>query len=211
MFNVFCPGLSVKSASTVPNRASDVKKRVCGANEGMKAHGLIHRLVVTRAPGRMSAGRLQAGAITIPCSLGRKGVIRSKREGDGKTPAGRFRVIGGYWRQDRLRLPGGALKLEPIKAHMGWCDDPADANYNRPLRLHARAHHEELLRADALYDVVLVLDHNQSPRVRGHGSAIFFHLTRNRNDPTAGCVAISRAQMLRLLPRLSRDCVMIIR
>jgi L,D-peptidoglycan transpeptidase YkuD (ErfK/YbiS/YcfS/YnhG family) len=147
-----------------------VKKRVFGASEGLKAHGLIRRLVVTRLPGQMSAGRLQAGSITIPCSLGRHGVTWSKREGDGKTPAGRFRVIGGYWRQDRLRLPGGGLKLEPIKAHMGWCDDPADANYNGPLRLPARARHEELLRADGLYDVVLVVDHNQTPRVRGHGS-----------------------------------------
>jgi L,D-peptidoglycan transpeptidase YkuD (ErfK/YbiS/YcfS/YnhG family) len=79
------------------------------------------------------------------------------------------------------------------------------------VRLPARARHEELARSDGLYDVVLVLDHNQRPRVRGHGSAIFFHLTRNGDDPTAGCVAIARAQMLRLLPRLSSDCVMIIR
>ena len=211
MFNVFCPGLSVKSASAVPNRASDVKKRVLGTNGGFKAHGLIRRLMVTRAPGQMSAGRLRAGAITIPCSLGRCGVTWSKREGDGKTPAGRFRVIGGYWRQDRLRALGGALRLKPITAQMGWCDDPADANYNRPLRLPAHARHEELLRADGLYDLVLLLDHNQSPRVRGHGSAIFFHLTHTGNDPTAGCVAISRAHMIKLLPRLSRNCMMIIR
>ena len=188
-----------------------MKKQVSGSNGGLKALGLIRRLVVSSAPGHRSAGRLQAGALAIFCSLGRKGVTSCKREGDGKTPRGRFRLIGAYWRQDRLRRPGGALRLEPIKAHMGWCDDPADANYNRPLRLPARAGHEELLRADGLYDVVLFLDHNQSPRVRGHGSAIFFHLTRNKMDPTAGCVAISRAQMLRLLPRLSRDCVMIIR
>ena len=177
----------------------------------MKRHGLIRRLMITRTPGQMSAGRLQAGVGVIACSVGRNGVTSSKREGDGKTPRGCFRLIGGYWREDRLQRVSGAFKLKPIKAQMGWCDDPADANYNRPLRLPARARHEELLRSDGLYDVVLVLDHNQSPRVRGHGSAIFFHLTRNRHDPTAGCVAISRAQMLRLLPRLSRDCVMIIR
>ncbi len=176
-----------------------------------QGRGLIRRLVVTRSPDRPGVGRLQAGAVGIPCSLGRNGVTRFKREGDGKTPAGTFALIGGYWRRDRLRPPGAALRLEPIKANMGWCDDPADANYNRLLRLPARARHEELLRADGLYDVVLLLDHNQAPRVRGHGSAIFFHLTRDKMDPTAGCVAISRAQMLRLLPRLSRNCVMIIR
>ena len=188
-----------------------MKRLVTGREKTAVGRGLIRRLVVTRAPGRISAGLLQAGALTIPCSLGRHGVTWSKREGDGKTPAGRFRLMGGYWRADRLRPKQGALRLRPINAHMGWCDDASDANYNRPLRLPARARHEELLRADGLYDVVLILDHNQRPRVRGHGSAIFFHLTRNGNDPTAGCVAIARAQMLRLLPRLSRDCVMIIR
>ncbi len=147
----------------------------------------------------------------MSCSLGRNGVTVFKREGDGKTPLGRYRVTSGYWRTDRLRRPGGVLKLEPIKRHMGWCDDPHDANYNRPLRLPARASHENLLRADGLYDVVLLLDHNQRPRVRGHGSAIFFHLTRDKADPTAGCVAISREHMIMLLPRLSLDCVMIIR
>ena len=188
-----------------------MKRRTPGSKSTKDRIGLIRRLVVTPSPGRLGAGRLQAGALTIPCALGRNGVTRFKREGDGKTPAGRFAVTGGYWRQDRLRPPGAHFCLRPIKAHMGWCDDPGDANYNRPLRLPARARHEELLRADGLYDVVLILDHNQRPRVRGHGSAVFFHLTRNGDDPTAGCVAISRADMLRLLPRLSRDCVMIIR
>lgn len=178
---------------------------------GRKGHGLIHRLVVTRRPGAKCAGRLEAGAITVSCSLGRNGLAVSKREGDGKTPLGRYRVISGYWRADRLRRPGGVLKLEPIKSHMGWCDDPHDANYNRPLRLPARAGHEELQRSDGLYDIVLLLDHNQCPRVRGHGSAIFFHLTRDKADPTAGCVAISRQQMMKLLPRLARNCVMVIR
>ena len=173
--------------------------------------GTIGRLVVTAAPGHPGSGRLQAGAVVIPCALGRNGVTWFKREGDGKTPAGRFPIISGYWRHDRLRRPGVILLLRPIKAHMGWCDDPDDPNYNRPIRLPARARHEELMRADGLYDLVLILDHNRQPRSRGLGSAIFFHLTRGEYDPTAGCVAISRAQMLRLLPRLSRNCVMIIR
>jgi len=189
----------------------DVKRHMQGSMLARSETGLIRRLVVTRAPGRLDAGRLQAGALTIPCALGRNGVTWSKREGDGKTPAGRFVLKGGYWRQDRWPLPGAQPPLRPIKANMGWCDDVADANYNRPLRLPARARHEELARADGLYDVILMLDHNQRPRVRGHGSAIFFHLTGNGDDPTAGCVAISRAQMLRLLPRLARNCVMIIR
>ena len=210
MQNVFCPGPSVKTTAGAAN-GTNVKRLTPGAKQTRHGGGLIRRLIVTRMPGRLDAGRLQAGALAIPCALGRNGVTSFKREGDGKTPAGRFALKGVYWRQDRWPLPGAQLPLRPIKANMGWCDDVGDARYNRPLRLPARARHEELARADGLYDVILVLDHNQRPRVRGHGSAIFFHLTRKGDDPTAGCVAISRAQMRRLLPRLSRDCVMIIR
>lgn len=186
-------------------------KRTAQGDKMIKRTGVIRRLIVTSTPGRISAGRLKAGSNVIPCMLGRNGVTRFKREGDGKTPAGRFALTGGFWRQDRAPAPRTMLALRPVRPHMGWCDDVADANYNRAIRLPARARHEELARQDGLYDLVIVLDHNQRPRVRGHGSAIFFHLARSDDDPTAGCVAISRAQMLRLLPRLSRDCLMIIR
>ena len=188
-----------------------VKRAIKKAGAKRAGAGLIRRLIVTRSPSQINAGRLQAGALSIPCALGRNGVTWFKREGDGKTPLGRFALTGGYWRQDRLPAPGALLPLRPIKPHTGWCDDVDDANYNRPLRLPARAGHEELMRSDGLYDVVLTLDHNQRPRMRGLGSAIFFHLKRSDNDPTAGCVAIARADMLRLLPRLSRDCMMVIR
>lgn len=200
----------VKTAKQDENEADAVKRAADSAGEGERA-GLIRQLVVTRTPGGVNTGRLHAGDLVIPCALGRNGVTHFKREGDGKTPLGRFALTGGYWRRDRVRRPGALLPLRPIMPHMGWCDDVGDANYNRPLRLPARARHEELMRSDALYDIVITLDHNQRPRVRGHGSAIFFHLMRGAHDPTAGCVAISRAHMLRLLPRLARDCVMIIR
>ena len=188
-----------------------MKRAIKSAGSAKARAGIIRHLVVTTLPGRVNAGRLQAGALAIPCALGRNGVTRFKREGDGKTPFGRFALTGGYWRQDRLPAPGALLPLRPIRPQMGWCDDVDDANYNRPLRLPTRAGHEALMRSDGLYDVVLTLDHNQRPRMRGLGSAIFFHLKRSDNDPTAGCVAISRADMLRLLPRLSRDCIMVIR
>ena len=55
--------------------------------------------------------------------------------------------------------------------------------------------------------IVLVLDVNLMPRVKGGGSAIFFHLARPDFGPTAGCLAIGRRDMLRLLPRLSTETV----
>ena len=171
----------------------------------------ISQLVVTRRPGAIASGRLQAGSVVLPCSLGRHGVTRRKREGDGKTPLGQFSLKGGFLRRDRLATPPSLLGLKPSRAGLGWCDDVGSPNYNRLVRLPTRDRHETLQRDDALYDVVIVLDYNLRPRIRAHGSAIFLHVSRGDCDPTAGCVAISREAMRRLVPRLARQTRMIIR
>ncbi len=59
-------------------------------------------------------------------------------------------------------------------------------------------------RKDRLYDVVGVMDYNIRPRLRGRGSAIFFHIATDDLSPTAGCVALRPRDMARLLPRLGR-------
>jgi L,D-peptidoglycan transpeptidase YkuD (ErfK/YbiS/YcfS/YnhG family) len=149
--------------------------------------------------------------VTIPCSLGRNGVTRFKREGDSKTPLGRFEIRGGYIQRERFKaLPASQLKLRQLTGREGWCDDVASPNYNRPIRLPNPAGHEILKRSDGLYDLIVIMDYNLRPRIRGHGSAIFFHLTRARGEPTAGCVAISAAEMRRLLPRLARNASLLI-
>jgi L,D-peptidoglycan transpeptidase YkuD (ErfK/YbiS/YcfS/YnhG family) len=88
---------------------------------------------------------------------------------------------------------------EPLAPEDGWCDDPTHADYNRQVRLPHPARHEELWRADALYDVIGVLGWNDAPVQRGRGSAIFLHLARPDFAPTEGCVALAQSDLLRLL------------
>jgi len=94
------------------------------------------------------------------------------------------------------------LPVRPIDRDYGWCDAPGDRNYNRLVRHPYPASAERLWRPDALYDVVVVLDHNVRPRVRGHGSAIFMHVARPGYAPTEGCIALRREHLLVLLSRL---------
>jgi L,D-peptidoglycan transpeptidase YkuD (ErfK/YbiS/YcfS/YnhG family) len=170
----------------------------------------ISTLHVRRTLGR-SNGRLRAGGVSIPCRLGAGGVTWRKREGDGCTPAGDFLLLFHYFRDDRgWRAPIG-IPGRPVRAADGWCDDPASDRYNRPCPAGSPIRHERMMREDRLYDVVFVLDHNQRPRVRGLGSAIFFHLTSVDGRPTAGCVAIAPQDMRRLLPRLASTVRMVIR
>jgi L,D-peptidoglycan transpeptidase YkuD (ErfK/YbiS/YcfS/YnhG family) len=177
--------------------------------KGRARNGLT-RLRATRAFGPPGRGRLHAGGLALPCALGPAGVKRLKREGDGATPAGRFRLLDAYWRADRAPRPRLFLPLAAIRPGDLWCDDPGAALYNRPARAPLKAGCEQMRRADRLYDVVVTLDHNQRPRVRGLGSAIFFHIAREGFAPTQGCVAIAPEAMRRLLPRLSRRAVLVI-
>ena len=125
------------------------------------------------------------------CTVGAGGVREDKVEGDAATPAGTFPLRRIYFRNDRLVLPKVRLPARPISEHDGWCDDPADSAYNRPVRLPYPARHEELWRADALYDVIGVLGWNDAPAVPGRGSAIFLHVARPDYAPTQGCVALA--------------------
>lgn len=171
--------------------------------------GLESRLRATRAFGAPGRGRLHVGALTLPCALGPGGVKALKREGDGASPAGRFAILSAYWRADRGPRPRCAAPLKAIRPTDLWCDDPRHPLYNRPTRAPCAGGCETMMREDRLYDLVFTLDHNQRPRVRGRGSAIFFHLARAGFAPTQGCVAIAPEAMARLAPRLARDAVVI--
>lgn len=166
-------------------------------------------LTVRAKPGHPTQGFLQAGNLVFPCALGRGGISSNKREGDGATPLGSMRILNGYFRNDQFS--GGrrtALAMAPISADLGWCEVPEDRNYNRPVRIPYGASHERMKRDDRLYDACLVLDWNISPRKRGRGSAIFFHLARQGFTPTQGCVAVTEKVMRRLLPLLSDRTVL---
>lgn len=168
-----------------------------------KATSLTRLHVRVTAPAR-KAGRLVGGGFDVAASIGRSGLTALKREGDGASPRGSFRILGGWYRADHFRSrPLSGLKLRPLAPDMGWCDDACDRNYNRPVRRPYPASHEAMWRDDGLYDIVLLLDINLRPRVKKGGSAIFFHLRRDDRGPTAGCVAIARRDMLKLLPRLT--------
>ena len=135
-------------------------------------------------------------------ALGHSGIRALKREGDGGTPLGRLPIRELLYRADRVTRPRTALPVRVIKDHDGWCEDPADRNYNRLVKLSPRSSVDRLRRTDHLYDLVLVLGYNDRPRVRGKGSAIFVHLARPGYAPTAGCIALSRRDLSALLAQI---------
>jgi L,D-peptidoglycan transpeptidase YkuD (ErfK/YbiS/YcfS/YnhG family) len=159
-------------------------------------------LRVRARPGARSRGLLLAGPLAIRVIIGRSGIRANKREGDGATPRGRFRLRRLWWRPDRRARPATQLPIRRIDPSIAWCEDPSDRRYNRPFRRCAGEAGDRLWRDDRLYDVVIEIDHNTQPRIAGRGSAVFIHLARPNGSPTAGCVALAPAALHRLLARL---------
>ena len=127
-----------------------------------------------------------------------------KREGDGATPIGRFCMRQVLYRADRGVRPRTLLPLRAIRSDDGWSEDPSDPNYNRLVKLSPRNTSDRLTRQDHLYDLILVLGYNDVPRMRGRGSAIFVHLAREGYTPTAGCIGLSRHDLLQVIAHMKR-------
>lgn len=171
---------------------------------------MVTHLHVRARNERSVKARLHIGNMVINCVIGRNGRTHLKREGDGKTPVGRFWLRQGFYRADRGGNPAAGLHMKKMRGNDGWCEVPRSGLYNRHVKLPFRDGHETMWRADEAYDIVFATSHNERPRVQGAGSAIFFHLTRQGSDMTAGCVAVSKADMRKLLALCGRKVVLVV-
>ena len=144
-------------------------------------------------------GLLRFGTHRSRCALGKGGVTKTKKEGDGKTPIGRYRLRRIWYRPDRIMRPQSPLPIAEISQKSGWCDDVRSSLYNIPIERPSAARHERLWRHDRLYDVFFELGMNDAPPEKGAGSAIFLHCIAPGKTATAGCVAVARDDLLRFL------------
>lgn len=145
----------------------------------------------------------------FPCSIGKGGLQADKREGDGATPKGAHRIVGMFYRPDRMTQP--VHWARPIGPGDLWSDDGRDGAYNTHVRAPYRFSHERLRRADPLYDLVILTDWNWPVAVPGRGSAIFVHQWRRPGYPTEGCVAFRRDHLLWIAQRIGRNTRLIVR
>ena len=144
-----------------------------------------------------------------PCVIGRGGIRRDKREGDGATPVGVHGIIGMLYRPDRMPPP--TPWATPIGPRDVWCDSPGDHRYNHMAKAPLAASHEKLRRSDPLYDLILVTNWNWPDAVSGKGSAIFLHQWRRPGYPTEGCVALSRSDLHRIATSLKPNARLIVK
>lgn len=172
-----------------------------------KSHNGVENVIIRPMPGSRSKCLLKIGHLTLQAAWGRSGRTIFKREGDGATPIASMGCLHGYYKHTSRYRVRSKIPMSPILDKMGWCDDTKHPSYNRQITRPFTNSHENMLRQDRLYDFVIVLDWNINCRKRNCGSAIFFHVAKPGFPPTQGCIAISRADMMRILPLINRKTV----
>jgi L,D-peptidoglycan transpeptidase YkuD (ErfK/YbiS/YcfS/YnhG family) len=187
---------------------------VAGGCSVFPAMGPSPMIDVTGRSGE-TTGTLRMGSFSAPCALGRSGILADKREGDGGTPAGIFPLRELRYRADHIAAaPATALPVCITKPGDGWCDAPKGPAYNTLVQLPYSADAENMWRNDERYDLVVVIGYNDRPVVPGAGSVIFLHVAHEEDGrlmPTAGCVALRRDDLLRVIADCSPSTEMRIR
>ena len=147
---------------------------------------------------------LQINEFRFRCCIGKKGSTKNKKEGDKKTPKGKFKIENLYFRKDRNNKPSTLLKCVEIKKNMGWCDDiNFPKKYNKLIKIEKKIKHEKLHRKDNKYDLLIPIKYNFKNTIIGKGSCIFIHLTKNYK-PTAGCIALKKKDFLIMLKLIKK-------
>ncbi len=121
-----------------------------------------------------------------------------KKEGDGKAPAGIFKISKafGYAKSLKTRMPYIQADDQLI-----CVDDVNSKEYNKILKLDKSNRpnsFEWMQRKDSLYKIGLVIEHNKEAK-KGAGSCIFFHIQRSEDAPTAGCSAMREEDLATII------------
>jgi L,D-peptidoglycan transpeptidase YkuD (ErfK/YbiS/YcfS/YnhG family) len=151
------------------------------------------------------SGYLKYKNFIFRCALGKNGIKKKIQEGDNVTPKGIFKITKIYYRQDKIKKIKTLIKKIKIRKEMGWCDDPRSIFYNKQIKLPSKFSYERLYRKDHIYDLLAVLNYNINPVIKNKGSAIFMHITKKNYSPTAGCVALKKNDLIKLLEIIKKN------
>lgn len=148
------------------------------------------------------SGVLRFKNLKFKCALGKSGIGKKRTEGDNITPKGSYKLLGLFYRSDRIPNFKTILKKKKINKKLGWCDDVNNKNYNKLIKLPCNFSHEKLYRKDNVYDLVVPINYNTNKIARGKGSAIFLHVAKKNYSPTKGCIALKKKDLILLLKKI---------
>jgi L,D-peptidoglycan transpeptidase YkuD (ErfK/YbiS/YcfS/YnhG family) len=151
------------------------------------------------------SGYLKYKNFKYRCALGKAGINKKIKEGDGITPKGVFKITKIYYRADKIKIIKTNIKKIKITKNMGWCDDPVSRFYNQQIKLPSKFSYEKLYRSDNLYDLIAVINYNTNPVIKNKGSAIFMHISKNSYKKTEGCIALKKKDLINILTKIKKN------
>jgi L,D-peptidoglycan transpeptidase YkuD (ErfK/YbiS/YcfS/YnhG family) len=141
----------------------------------------------------------------ISAVIGKNGlaVAGDKKEGDGKTPSGIYPLGPAFGYASSINT---GLDYRQVTDNDFWVDDPQSVQYNQLVSgIPAARSFERMKRSDNLYQYGVIIGYNRQPVIRAAGSAIFMHVWRRYDHPTAGCVAVSQRYLRKILRWLNKQ------
>src|SRR5574338_1211642 len=125
-----------------------------------------------------------------------------KKEGDGKAPAGVFR-LGTSFGQARQPLPGLAVPYRWLDDNVECVDDARSGHYNTLVTREQVGRVDwsssEKMWTEPLYAWGIVVEHNAPEVAAGAGSCIFLHVWKGAGAGTAGCTAMDAQPLTQIL------------
>lgn len=128
--------------------------------------------------------------------IGKNGISSSKKEGDGYTPAGLFKLGHAFGIREK---PETKMTYRKVTKDSFWVDDPASRFYNMWIEGRQYADWssaERLSDYPREYAYAVIIEYNTAERLPGRGSAVFLHCG---NSPTSGCIAVPEQALLKIL------------
>ena len=141
------------------------------------------------------------------CAVGKRGISIKKKEGDFITPKGTFKIREIFYRKDRVQNLITRIKKTVIRKNMGWCDDPKSKKYNKLIYFPFKHSAEKLYRRENIYDIILVLNFNMNPVKKNKGSAIFIHVAKKNFQPTQGCIALDKSELIKMVKSIKINTI----
>ena len=133
--------------------------------------------------------------------LGKNGLSSNRREGDGTTPTGTYRI--GNTMYGNAPNPGVRFAYRRLRCGDWWDEDPSSPTYNSFQHVRCGTKppfaggSEGMWQQPVAYPFLAVIEYNTRPVVPGRGSGIFLHA--QTGGPTIGCVSLRRAQLAAVL------------
>jgi L,D-peptidoglycan transpeptidase YkuD (ErfK/YbiS/YcfS/YnhG family) len=133
--------------------------------------------------------------------LGRNGLSSNRREGDGTTPTGTYRI--GRTMYGNEANPGVRFRYRRLRCGDWWDEDPSSPTYNRFQHVRCGTKppfggaSEGMWEQPRPYPFLAVIEYNTHPVVPGRGSGMFLHA--QTGGPTIGCVSLRKDQLRAVL------------